>query len=212
MSEEEREQLLETVKDIIRGAKAKGIHPGDNCEKLVGDLTKSTTNNIRQLRRVIAAVAHGFCKEKTYARLNRRVPSLKGTRKIAHEVNCILDTSGSMDAEINFVLREVYRDGIVVNLIQCDAQVQSVERIIDKKQFPKLKLRGFGGTSLQPAIDFISESKELRKNPTVILTDGHTDILDFSRLSTDVLILTTDVECPVNVSNGKVKQIKICLS
>jgi hypothetical protein len=43
---------------------------------------------------------------------------------------------------------------------------------------------------------------------TVILTDGITDVLNFSKICGKVLIITNETECQI-VSNGKVRQIVV---
>jgi predicted metal-dependent peptidase len=44
---------------------------------------------------------------------------------------------------------------------------------------------------------------------SVLLTDGYTDALDFSKVKCNVLIISVGVPCPIAKSNGKVKQICI---
>jgi predicted metal-dependent peptidase len=72
-----------------------------------------------------------------------------------------------------------------------------------------MKIKGLGGTTLQPGIDYINSHKGLKGNNLVILTDGYTDSLDFSKAkSNKVLILTTSAESPI-ASGKNVKQILV---
>jgi predicted metal-dependent peptidase len=95
-----------------------------------------------------------------------------------------------------------------MNLIQCDTQIQQVFKIKDKKELEKMKIRGLGGTTLQPGIDFMSDKKnKINMYNTVILTDGYTDSLNFKIVKTKTLILSTAINCPIQFDNGRVKQI-----
>jgi predicted metal-dependent peptidase len=104
-------------------------------------------------------------------------------------------------------LNYIFRADIEVNLIQCDAHVHAVEKIKSMKQLQQVKVRGGGGTVLQPGIDYVKE--KYPKYNTLILSDGYTDSLDFRGYSGKVLIISNARECPISYSNGKVKQIVI---
>ena len=78
----------------------------------------------------------------------------------------------------------------------------------DEDNDEKMKIRGLGGTTLQPGIDFMSEKKnKIYMYNTVILTDGYTDSLNFKNVKTKTLILSTAEKCPITFDNGRVKQI-----
>ena len=62
--------------------------------------------------------------------------------------------------------------------------------------------------SKQAEINHITGDAKLRSRNTVVLTDGHTDVLDFSGMTGNVLVVSTSKECDVKGSN-KVKQIVI---
>jgi hypothetical protein len=99
-----------------------------------------------------------------------------------------------------------------LNLIQIDTQVKAVQDIKSKKDLQKLVIKGLGGTTLQPALDYIADPKnELSKYNNLILTDGYTDNLNFSILRTNTLILTTGTKPPYNDPRGSVKVIQIDL-
>jgi predicted metal-dependent peptidase len=113
-----------------------------------------------------------------------------------------------MGGEFEKVLSYIFQNDIQMNLIQCDAQIQQVLKIKDKKELEKMKIKGLGGTTLQPGIDFMSDKKnKINMYNTVILTDGYTDSLDFSKIKTKTLILSTATKCPITFDNGRVKQI-----
>ena len=69
-------------------------------------------------------------------------------------------------------------------------------------------MKGFGGTILQPAIDYIGEKKQ-QPRPLVIMTDGYTDHLDVSKIRDKVVVLTTGVNPPI--SGGNVRYIDCSL-
>ena len=101
-----------------------------------------------------------------------------------------IDTSGSVQGDIvqNFlqrtcdVLRQSgsFTERVEIYLIQCDAEVQSVERLTSLDQLheliPRLKLRGFGGTDFRPVfayVDRLLEEKKLTNlNGLLDFTDG----------------------------------------
>jgi predicted metal-dependent peptidase len=67
-----------------------------------------------------------------------------------------------------------------------------------------------GGTEIQPAIDYIADPKnKLNTLNTIILTDGYTDSLNFSKIKTKTILLTTGVKCNITHDNGKLKQVVI---
>ena len=73
-----------------------------------------------------------------------------------------------------------FTERVEIYLIQCDAEVQSVERLTSLDQLheliPRLKLRGFGGTDFRPVfayVDRLLEEKKLTNlNGLLYFTDG----------------------------------------
>ena len=61
-----------------------------------------------------------------------------------------------------------FTERVEIYLIQCDAEVQSVERLTSLDQLheliPRLKLRGFGGTDFRPVFAYVD--RLLEKKPT----------------------------------------------
>jgi predicted metal-dependent peptidase len=114
-----------------------------------------------------------------------------------------------MWGEHETVLSEIFRDGYEINLLQIDTAVNKVDKITNKNDLKKMVLASAGGTELSPGIDYILKPEnKLSVYPTIILTDGYTDVLDFQGSMNQFLILTIGNECPVtNAPN--VKQIKI---
>jgi predicted metal-dependent peptidase len=105
------------------------------------------------------------------------------------------------------ILSYVYQSDIEMNFMESDTEVKWVQNIKSKKQLQSIPIKGLGGTCLSPMIDYIAENHN--DCATVLLTDGYTDSLDFSRIKGRVLIISVGVPCPIASSNGKVKQICI---
>ena len=188
--------------------KNRGLESGD-VDAILNKLRKSKKDYLKEIKRAMSSQVFGARKEKTIVRPNRKgIPGMKGHKKFKNEINVLLDTSGSMSGEFEKVLSYIFQNDIQINLIQCDAQIQKVLHIKDKKEIEKMKISGLGGTTLNPGIDYIADPhNKLSTFNTVILTDGYTDSLDFKKVKTRTLILSTAEKCPISYDNGKVKQI-----
>lgn len=210
LDESERELKEQLGQEILEKAKMqmRGNLPNNVEKALELALKKPHNNNLSIIRKMIAATK-GSCKMNSYRRLNKRVTGVKGKIKRSLALNVIWDTSGSMGGEHETVLSEIFRDGYEINLIQIDTAVNKVEKITRKEVLKKMILESCGGTALSPGISYILDPKnKLSLYPTVILTDGYTDTLDFKGSMNQFLILTVGTDCPIkNAPN--VKQIKI---
>lgn len=101
-----------------------------------------------------------------------------------------IDTSGSVQGEIvqSFLQRtcDVLRQSssftsrVEIYLIQCDAEIQSVQRLTDLDQLSelisRLRLRGFGGTDFRPVFEYVDQLLKTRRlirlNGLLYFTDG----------------------------------------
>ena len=202
--EEIREAM---VKDVMERLQARGFESG-NVEQTLSKLQKKRKDYLKEIKRAVSNMIFGTVKQKTIVKPNRRqISGLKGNRKVKTKVNIILDVSGSMSGLVEKVLNYVYRQDIEINLIQADTQVNSVEKLKSGKKLDSVKLVGFGGTVLQPAVDYVVEN--FNEFNTCILGDGYCDTLDLSKLKGKVLIISAGVKIPVSKTNGKVKQILV---
>lgn len=202
------EMKREVVEGVMQTLKNRGLSSGE-IETIINKLRKTRKDYLKEIKRTMSNHVFGTKKQKTIVRPNRRgIQGLKGHKKYRTEINCILDTSGSMGGEFEKVLSYIFQNDIEINLIQIDAEVQDVVKIKEKRELEKMKIKGLGGTVLQPAIDFMTDPKhKINKNNTVILTDGYTDSLNFKNVKTQTLILSTSHKCPIEFDNGLVKQI-----
>lgn len=203
VSSEMREAMVDEIVDkiISRGYDTKGI------TRTLGKLTRKKKDYLSYIKKNIATELFGNQKSKTITRPNRRgIQGLKGSKKYNKRINVILDTSGSMRGLIEKVLSYIYKQDVIMNLIQVDTKVHSVIEIKNNKDLDKIDIKGLGGTILQPAVDIISE--RYNNFNTLILTDGYTDTLNFADIKGRVLVITTGTEIPY-LNTKKIKQIKI---
>jgi len=203
-----QELKREIVETVMSRLKNRGLESGD-VEAILHKLRKTRKDYLKEIKRAMSNHIFGSKKEKTIVRPNRRgISGLKGNKKYKNELNVILDTSGSMGGEFEKVLSYIFQNDIIINLIQCDTKVQQVVQIKDRKELEKMKIRGLGGTTLQPGIDYMSDKKnKIHMYNLCILTDGYTDSLNFKQIKTKTLILSTSSKCPIAHDNGRVKQI-----
>lgn len=197
------------VKDVMERLAARGLSAG-NVEQTLNKLRKKRKDYLKEIKRAVSNVIFGTIKERTIVKPNRKqISGLKGNRKVKTKINVGLDTSGSMGGQGTFerVLSYVYRNDIEINFMESDTQVNWVQNIKSKRQLESIPIKGLGGTCLQPMIDYIVEHHN--DCNSVLLSDGYTDTLDFSKVKGKVLIISVGVKCPISRSNGKVKQIVI---
>ena len=200
----------EWVESTMEKLKSRGLESGE-VEKILRKLRKSEKDYLKEIKRKLSNDIFGNMKKKSITKPNRRgIWGLKGNRKYKNRINAILDTSGSMGGDFEKVLAYIFQNDIEVNLIQCDAEIQGVELIKSKRELEKITIKGLGGTTLTPGLNYIAEDKNLNKYNTVILTDGYTDSLNCTGVKGNILILSTSTKCPiVPGTTKKLKQIII---
>ncbi|MCK9415532.1 VWA-like domain-containing protein [Candidatus Dojkabacteria bacterium] len=206
VSEEARKQFVESTMEKL---KTRGLQSG-TVEKILNKLRKSRKDHLKEIKRNLSNDIFGNKKQKSITKLNRRgIWGLKGQRKFKTKINCILDTSGSMNGEFERVLSYIFQNDIEINLIQCDTEIKSFVSIKQKRELEKMPIKGLGGTTLTPGLQYIASDKNLNKCNNVILTDGYTDSLDFTGVKGNTIILSTSTQCPIFKSNSKIRQIII---
>jgi len=205
-----KEVKREMVDRILTSIKNRGLMKGNNILETLRKLRKSEKDYLKEIKRSITNEIMSGKKAKSITRPHRRgVWGLKGKRKFKQKINAVLDTSGSMGGEFDKALSFIFQNDIAINLIQIDIEVQDVIEIKNKKELNSMSIKGLGGTTLTPALQYIASDKKLNKLNTVVLTDGYTDALDCGNLNGSVLIISSGSECPIHRSNGKVKQIVV---
>jgi len=195
------------IKDITERIKQRGLMTSD-VEDIVHRLRPPSKNYLKDIKTSIEVLGNSS-KNNTWQRPGRRHEFSRGFRRKKLAFNVILDVSGSMHGSFEKALSYIFKNGYEINLYQVDTEVKCTNKIKTKGQLQKMKIRGCGGTTLQPAIDKIV--KEHNGLSTIVLTDGYTDTLDITNLRHKVLILSVDTKCPIynDGAGNKIKQIVI---
>jgi len=100
----------------------------------------------------------------------------------------ILDTSGSMDRTLlakalgTIASYSMARDVPLVRVVFCDATYYDQGYMSPEAIAGRVKIKGRGGTVLQPAINLLEKSEDFPKNgPILVITDGFCDQLRIRR-------------------------------
>lgn len=202
VSEDVRDAI---ITENIEKLRSRGFS-SDNLESTLNKLRKKRKDHLTHIKKALSNDIFGGKKIKTISKPNRRgIEGLKGKRKAKFKIVVLLDTSGSMAGLFERTLSYIYRNDIEIDLIETDTEVKWIKKIKSAKNLSSLKIKGLGGTILQPGIDLISE--KYNNTNVLILTDGICDKLDLSHIRGNILILSVNKEVPISKSNGKLKQI-----
>jgi len=172
-SEEEVKEMLSEGQTY---AKIRGFEKGIFEEEISNYLN----NSIRWEKIVVETTKRLFRKEKDYKKISKKsnyegypiTPKL--IRKKGVRLFIGVDTSGSMETkEISFffgsLLNLVRRYKAVLKIMLVDCERQSLEEIKCISELKKYKLKGRGGTSFKPFMEYIDSSNI---DLAVIFTDG----------------------------------------
>ncbi|MFF5996064.1 VWA-like domain-containing protein [Lysinibacillus sp. KU-BSD001] len=106
----------------------------------------------------------------------------------------MLDTPGSMDTKLlakalgTITSYSIARDVETVRVIFCDATAYDAGYMRAEDIAGSVKIKGRGGTILQPAINLLQKTDDFPKNsPILIITDGFTDRLQIAHPHSFVL-------------------------
>lgn len=133
-------------------------------------------------------------KRRSYARLNRKQsasPDIPRPSWVAQDLpeysrtyGVVLDTSGSMPTNLlakalgTIASYCVARDVEMVRVVFCDAAAYDAGYMSTEAIAEKVKVKGRGGTILQPGIDLLQDAEDFPKDgPILIITDGLCDNL-----------------------------------
>ena len=131
-------------------------------------------------------------KKRSYARPSRRQSStpniprpswvLSQAALDGRTFGVILDTSGSMDrallaSALGAIASYSYsRDVYAARVIFCDAQAHDAGFMKPEDIAGTVKVRGRGGTVLQPGVDMLTQTEDFPKDaPILVITDGECD-------------------------------------
>ena len=128
------------------------------------------------LQKWLESVAPG---DRTFVRPSRRSVErsdlvLPGRKRETWMLNVLLDTSGSMTAEIPRALGAIaeFCDALAVDhirMIQCDSDVKS-DAVLSPAELAEYEVSGFGGSNLSPAM--LTLAADPLVTAAVIVTDG----------------------------------------
>ena len=137
-------------------------------------------------------------KRRTYARLSRRQSStpdiprpswrIDQPLKDSRTFGVVLDTSGSMDRNLlakalgAIASYSESHDVGAVRVVFCDAAAYDQGYMAPETIAGRVKVRGRGGTILQPGINLLENAADFPKEgPILVITDGHCDRLQLHR-------------------------------
>lgn len=137
-------------------------------------------------------------RRRTYARPSRRqsaTPDIPRPRVVPAEealrdrtFGVVLDTSGSMDRVLlakglgTIVSYCFSREVPFVRLVFCDAVAYDEGYVTPEDIAGRVRVRGRGGTVLQPGIDLVEQSPDFPKTgPILVITDGQCDVVKVRR-------------------------------
>jgi len=104
---------------------------------------------------------------------NKRFSDFPGLKiKMKQHMLLAIDTSGSVsDTELKEFMNEIhhiYKAGVEITIIQCDTRINSIEPYKGKNE---ITVRGRGGTSFEPVLDYYSANGK-KFTSLVYFTDG----------------------------------------
>ncbi len=156
--------------------RGRGVEPGSSQQNVRALRGIYRTPWQIALQRWLEGVSPG---ERTFMRASRRGAErtdivMPGRQRYSLMLNVILDTSGSMSAEIPFALGAIAdfceATGIdEIRVIQCDTAVTSDE-MLSPGELAEYEVRGYGGSDLSPALKSLAEDP--RVTSAVVITDG----------------------------------------
>lgn len=134
-------------------------------------------------------------RRRTYARLSRRqsaTPDIPRPRYVpiddpARTFAVVLDTSGSMDRTLlakclgTIASYSASRDVQRVRLVFCDAAAYDQGFVAAEEIGELVKVKGRGGTILQPGIDLLERAPDFKEGPILVITDGDCDRVTIRR-------------------------------
>lgn len=137
-------------------------------------------------------------KRRTFSRMSRRQSSppdiprpswaYRETDLEGRTFGVVLDTSGSMDHKLlgkalgAIASYSLSKDVPFVRVVFCDAVAYDAGYMATEDIAERVKIKGRGGTVLQPGIDLLEQATDFPKDgPILIITDGYCDRIRVSR-------------------------------
>ena len=160
--------------DAYQKGTTHGKLPGSIVDQLqlVGRRLRSRLN-WKQILRLFSQQSASFAIEHTTKRYSKRFGTRPGVRiRKQNRLLVAVDTSGSISShELSIFFQEIdeiWRQGALVTVVECDAKVQAHYRYHGK---PPANINGRGGTAFDPIFSFINQSV-VRYDGCIYLSDG----------------------------------------
>ena len=152
-------------------------------------------------------------KRRTYARPSRRqssTPDIPRPSWVPRESSMsdrtfgvVLDTSGSMDRVTlarglgAIASYSMSREVPAVRLVFCDVHAHDEGYVLPETILDRVKIKGRGGTRLQPGIDLLQRAEDFPKEgPILVITDGLCDRITVSREHAFLMPMGTTLPFP----------------
>lgn len=165
-------KLKEVAEQVTKQA---GSIPGELSELIKALKQKEPVFNWKKYFRRVIGNAITSEIQLTRMRPSKRFPDARGIRmKRKPNILVGVDTSGSVNneefAEFFAEIHHIYKTGVSVTVAECDTQITN---IFEYKGNQDIKRTGYGGTVLNPIVDYYKEHPEF--TVCVIFTDGYCD-------------------------------------
>ena len=166
------ESLIKNTAEIVN--RDRGTIPGEieDILKRINELQPAKVDWRGYVRRFVGKSSEVYTK-KTQRKRSLRFPEFAGL-KIKQRKHCLVawDTSASVnDSELKDFHNEIYhiqRTGVTVTMIQADSAISYIGKFDPRKD---VELKGRGGTSFQPVIDYFNKHQHVY-NCLIYFTDG----------------------------------------
>jgi len=180
LSEAEKKLIEKQVDTLLKGAKEmtekkRGTVPGELNDYILNiDKIVKPKFDWRGYVRRFTGVSTKVYTKKLRRKDNKRYEGNPGLKiKMRQHMLLAIDTSGSVsDEELTEFMNEIYhiyKAGVDITIIQCDAVIRSIKPYNGKKD--KVAVGGRGGTEFDPVLDYYNEN--LKKYTSLVyFTDG----------------------------------------
>lgn len=175
------DKAKEYIKDITRTGIVKGYSKNNlysSLEEYIKIITRSKINWKRELKNLLLNMGSNiYYSENTWKKINRKHDFLMGKKQLGTSLIIAIDTSGSISldeleqffTEIEDIISKGFYNKVY--LIMCDAEIQNELILYKRGMWRNLKIKGLGGTNVQPVFNLIVE-KKLKKYQLIYFTDG----------------------------------------
>ena len=178
LSEAEKKLIDKQLQKVLSDAKEqtvkkRGSIPGEIEGVITIEEIVAPKFDWRGYMRRFTGVSTKVFTKKIRRKENRKFPESPGLKlKMKQHMLLGIDTSGSVsDSELQEFMSEInhiYKAGVDVTIIQCDASIRSIEPYKGKHE---LEVQGRGGTEFDPVLEYYNENQK-RYTSLVYFTDG----------------------------------------